>query len=687
MTFLQPVLLFALPAALIPLLIHLLNRLRYRSVHWGAMIFLVKAARSSTRQAILRHYLILMCRILAVLFFVLALCRPIIGGWLGNAMAGSAETVIILLDRSASMEATDPRRRSSKRAHAIDLLGKVAGELGGRSRFVLIDSVMMQPQEIADASVLDSLALAAPTDTAADLPAMLKVALDYIIRSGTGMTEIWIVSDLQKSNWRPESREWARISAQVSALPQDVRVLLVAMLGECGRNSSVSLQAARRQWKAGRSRLRLVVDVVREARGGNEVPLFITLDGVRSQVTLAAASQNVRYQTWLDLPRDQRSGGWGSIEIPADENNRDNTCYFAYGRDIKVRSAVSGSEEKATRCLRLALAPGGAIRNLECDEIAAEELTGLDPSGLAMIAIQGNLPAATTLEPLVEYVAGGGVLLCLPPDGAPGKQPGDNGASLLGKKWGETDNADAGKSFRVVTWEENDGPLAGTAGGDDLPVGALSFKRRARFIADGSVGVDRDQSPESWRTLASFSDGVPFLLRRSVGEGRVYVCTSLPCEPWSNLGDGRVLVPMMQRMLAVGTERLMQSRMADCGSWKPGSDADVWTARSSDAPKSPEWEAGVYQNGEQWIALNRPRLEDEIETCDSRAAASLFGDVPVEVLETFADRKSSPARGEIWHVLAVLVLALLTTESLLVLSDRVGRPPVGDSGMRAGVTI
>lgn len=314
MTFLQPVLLFALPAALIPLLVHLLNRLRFRSVDWAAMMFLVKAARSSTRQARLRHYLILLCRILAVLLFILALCRPIIGGWLGSSMAGAPETIIVLLDRSASMEATDPQQQVSKRAHAIDLIDKVAGALGGPSRFVFMDNVMMQPQEIADASALDGLALASPTDTAADLSAMMKAALDYIIRSETGTTEIWVVSDLQKSNWRPEGKEWARISAQLAALPQDVRVRLVAMLGEYGRNSSVSLRTARRQLKSGQSRLRLVIDVIREERGGNEFPLFITLNGVRSQVTQTTAAQNIRYQTWLDLPQDQKSGGWGKIE-------------------------------------------------------------------------------------------------------------------------------------------------------------------------------------------------------------------------------------------------------------------------------------------------------------------------------------------------------------------------------------
>jgi len=46
--------LWALPAVLLPLIIHLLNRLRYKTVHWAAMIFLLKANRAATRRAKIR---------------------------------------------------------------------------------------------------------------------------------------------------------------------------------------------------------------------------------------------------------------------------------------------------------------------------------------------------------------------------------------------------------------------------------------------------------------------------------------------------------------------------------------------------------------------------------------------------------------------------------------------------------
>ena len=47
MTFLQPFIMLGLPLVLVPVIIHLLNRLRHRPKPWAAMRFLLSATRSS----------------------------------------------------------------------------------------------------------------------------------------------------------------------------------------------------------------------------------------------------------------------------------------------------------------------------------------------------------------------------------------------------------------------------------------------------------------------------------------------------------------------------------------------------------------------------------------------------------------------------------------------------------------
>jgi hypothetical protein len=61
-----------------PIVIHLLNRRRFRIVHWAAMDFLREAIRRNRRILELRDMLLLVLRTLAVLLFGLALARPFV---------------------------------------------------------------------------------------------------------------------------------------------------------------------------------------------------------------------------------------------------------------------------------------------------------------------------------------------------------------------------------------------------------------------------------------------------------------------------------------------------------------------------------------------------------------------------------------------------------------------------------
>ncbi|MEX2185721.1 MAG: BatA domain-containing protein [Pirellulales bacterium] len=65
-------------AATGPVVIHLLNRRRFRVVRWGAMDFLRQAIRRNRRILELRDLLLLVLRTLAVLLFGLALARPFV---------------------------------------------------------------------------------------------------------------------------------------------------------------------------------------------------------------------------------------------------------------------------------------------------------------------------------------------------------------------------------------------------------------------------------------------------------------------------------------------------------------------------------------------------------------------------------------------------------------------------------
>ncbi|HEY2251895.1 MAG TPA: BatA domain-containing protein, partial [Planctomycetaceae bacterium] len=101
MDFLGLTFLWALPLAAVPVLLHLFDRRRRVVIEWGAMQFLVQAARRRTSARRLREWLLLLLRTLAVLCLVLALARPLVHSrWSG---AGERREHILVIDNSLSM--------------------------------------------------------------------------------------------------------------------------------------------------------------------------------------------------------------------------------------------------------------------------------------------------------------------------------------------------------------------------------------------------------------------------------------------------------------------------------------------------------------------------------------------------------------------------------------------------------
>src|SRR3954447_3370994 len=104
MSFLQPMLLAALPLVAPPIIIHLINQRRYQTVKWAAMMFLLAANRMSRGYARIRQWLIMAFRMLAIATLFVAVARPLAGGWRGWTAGGGPDTTILLLDRSPSMQ-------------------------------------------------------------------------------------------------------------------------------------------------------------------------------------------------------------------------------------------------------------------------------------------------------------------------------------------------------------------------------------------------------------------------------------------------------------------------------------------------------------------------------------------------------------------------------------------------------
>ncbi|MEQ1850041.1 MAG: BatA domain-containing protein, partial [Chthoniobacteraceae bacterium] len=592
MSYLQPWMLWALPAILLPIIIHLLNRLRYRTVHWGAMMFLLKANKAATRRAKIRQYLLLLFRALVILFLIWAMARPITGGWIGSAAGGAPEVVLVLLDRSASMEGRGPDQQESKRQHAIALLAQAAKQSAG-SRFVLIENVLRTPLEIADTATLGTMQMASATDTAADIPAMLRVALDYLVKNKPGSSEVWLASDMQSSNWRPDAPEWQDIAARFAGLPQETNMRILDLSSTGGANLSIGVKSAEfrvRDPKSGKGQSTLGLEIKSGGQLGT-FPLLVTRDGAKSQMDLKLNAPTQRQTLKFDVPQLEPGGSWGKVELPADDAPADNTTYFVQRAPVPVHTTAIGDLPMTSKVLRFAAAPDPTRTDRTAEILPPARASSTRWKDVALVVWQGAPPTDADAKSLQQFVEGGGVLLALPPGGAGGEGP-------LGLSWAAAEKSGR-DPFRVTAWDELDGPLSRTDAGASLPLARLAVQQRQLpRNAEGTAHV-----------YGAFADGQPFLTGRRLGDGYVFACSTLPEADWSTLDDGFVILPMVQRLLTLGANRLAPPAMAVAGEWQPGGGDESWAPVETDRRRDPRWNAGVYKRRARLLALNRPETE------------------------------------------------------------------------------
>src|SRR5438128_7387751 len=95
----NPLLLWGLGAAALPIIIHLLNKRKFREERWAAMRFLLAAIRKNQRRIRLEQWLLLAVRTLLVMLVVAAMAKPFLETFV-PVLAGRRTHRVLVLDGS-----------------------------------------------------------------------------------------------------------------------------------------------------------------------------------------------------------------------------------------------------------------------------------------------------------------------------------------------------------------------------------------------------------------------------------------------------------------------------------------------------------------------------------------------------------------------------------------------------------
>ncbi len=650
MSFLQPMLLAALPLVALPIIIHLINQRRYQTIRWAAMMFLLAANRMSRGYARLRQWLIMAFRMAAIATLIFAVSRPLAGGWLGLTAGGRADTTMILLDRSPSMQQVGADARGSKLQTGLRQLAQTLETLGS-ARWVLIDSTANKPRELEKVDDLLTAPDTGPASSSADLPALLLAARDYIKANKTGRTEIWICSDLRENDWNADSGRWQVLRDGFLELPQGVRFHLLAYPQTAPNNRSVRVTDVRRNKTGDGAELLLTLRVTREGGAGDSesVPIQFEIDGARSEATveLAAGSAELKdYRIPLDKGRDR---GWGRVSIPADSNPADDDFWFVFEQPAPRRAIIVVEDPAAARALQLAasIAPDPALR-CTAEVIAPNQLAAVDWDQVSLLLWQAPLPEIEGSKQIQAFIDRGGSAIFFP-----ARVSGN--AELYGVGWTSWVTTESNAAV-VVSWRGDQDLLAHTLSGAPLPVGQLEVRKYC--------GISGEVTP-----LATLRSGAPLLARVTTNRGSAYFCATTPAASDSSLASsGVVFYVLVQRALASGAAVLGTTRQLTAGE-PPRDDPTTWKrvagaheALSTDFP----FHRGVYQAGDRILAVNRSAGESGAPVLGDRRVALLFRGLDFDRVDDRAGSAGSLIQ-EIWRLFLIAMMGAMLVEAALCL--------------------
>ena len=209
--FLNPLLLWAVPLCSVPIIIHLLNRRRFKKVPWAAMEYLLAAMKRNRKRLRMEQWLVLLLRTLAVLLLVALVSRPQFGG---GGLLSSKTHHIVLLDDSASM--TQRSGSTTLFVKAQDRVRTMVDELAVHRSGDLFSLVRTSRPAQPDLwnqrvgpelgkRVATMLKEFACTDGASDLGSGLGAVVKRSVEvTDAGKTQFYVVGDTRAHDWSTE---------------------------------------------------------------------------------------------------------------------------------------------------------------------------------------------------------------------------------------------------------------------------------------------------------------------------------------------------------------------------------------------------------------------------------------------------------------------------------------------------
>lgn len=690
MSFLQSLFLAGIAAAVIPVLIHLLNRPRARVLPFSTLEFIRRLQIKQSKKLRVREMLLLLLRVLLVVILAVAFARPALRGALAGGLGGRASTsVCIVLDVSYSMglrsgAGTLMEEAKERARQVVDLLNE------GDEAFLLLASDVPESRferPTHNFRLLEAeIEKASPTAKGTDLSLAVREAVRVLEGSRHPNREIFLITDLQASGFPVEG------GAAEDPRAEGARLFLLPVGG--GERPNLAAEGAElfEPRRFGET-IRIRTSVANYGDEPAEAVVTLTLDGERrgtSAVSVAAGrSEPVLFSVLLK----ERGLHRGEVRIDEDRLPVDDAFYFTLDRPDRLRVLlVGGPDEPSMVFLRSALDPeggeGGPVRVDRADPSELRSLGLRSYHALFLVGVPSLGDAASAR--LEEYLAEGGGVVIVPGDGI---DFGNYNTAILGR-------LAPGIRIGPSLVERRERPVGVTEFEESHPVFSVFRQGLGQALRELRVVRHLDLDGGEYASpLALLADGGPLLLETKKGAGRVLLWSVGHDLGWSDLPTHPAYLPLLHETvrylysggalyktaLTVGRpyrkdlfgvglgEEFIAATPREELVVQPVSEGDhlVLSFDRTDTP-------GFYRirggDLDEWFAVNPDTDESDLRPLDPSEAA---GRLPVRNAEVMApsrrlERPILEARygRELWWELVLLALAVAAVEMVVARTHR-----------------
>ncbi len=526
----------------LPVIIHLINRMRYRRVRFAAMEFLLQSQQKNRRKLLLEQLLLLLLRMVAVMLLVALISRPFFDPSQLLILQGEKTHHVVLIDDSGSMD--DHWAETSGFKSALDAVRKIAQQgarqAGTQNLSLLLLSQPDQPlltQASLDPTVLNELESKLEnlkcSHRALDLVNGLQIAGQQL-KNPAAAKHLHVIGDFRSRDWGPDS---ALATALRDLDKAGIDVNLVrsvptrhANLGVLELTSTVNVAAANVPLRL-RTRVKNFGDQVAQnvrlavLQDGQKLPLSVIIDQLE-----ADAEVTREFDIVFNTPGKHEV----HVLLPADSLEADNVRYLTV--DIAPSNPVliiaGNLADGEALYLQDALAPTAGLTGFApvIDNVEFLRRQPLQSFGTIYMLDVPEVPA-DALRALEDYVAaGGGLVWFVGPQVRPAfysEKLYKAGQGLFPAPLGTVNELTVDVTNPAPDLSFDNHPVFRAFQGQDNPF--VENVRISNYFSTATGWLP----PSNVRIIARFRNKAPAFFEHIFGKGKVVTCLTTSGVRWS----------------------------------------------------------------------------------------------------------------------------------------------------------